>query len=639
MTSLRYRPHAWLAGLGAALLASSLLAAPPRAEEVSNPAITGPEIVAHIRYLASEDLQGRGSGDRGADVAAEYLAERFRAAGLKPAGDNGTFFQQFPVFTGIRLGEGNTVSLRSGKTSLALKTAAPPASEAAPDARGERAPLPGASSPAGDGDFMPVSFSKNGSVYAPLVFAGYGISKPDLGHDDYKGVDVRGKIVLVLRHTPDMDDQGKFAPFATLLYKTITARQKGAAGILFLTGPLGDHPEDFSRFALDSASSDAGIPTGIIKRRPVETLLEPTGKTLRDLQIMIAHGTTHSFPIPGARAGMKIHVVRDTAPTRNVIGLLEGSDPKLRDEVVVVGAHYDHLGLGNSHSLSASAKPEIHHGADDNASGTAGVLELAQYFAANREKAGRSLLFMGFSGEEIGLLGSAYWTKKPTIPVERIAAMINLDMIGRMRNDTVYVIGADSSPAWKELLEQANAPHRLQMKTGGSGVGIGLGASDQNSFYVKNIPVLFFFTGSHADYHRPSDTWEKIEAEGEAKLLHAVADTVERISRLGDRPQFTKSKEQTPTTGGSFPVYLGTIPDYSAEVEGVALQGVREGGPAHKGGMREGDVIVEFDGKKIRSVQEYTQVLNGTRPNVAVKVTVLRKGERVTLTVTPAARR
>jgi hypothetical protein len=610
-----------LSGLGALLLGSSLFAAAPRPDEIADPQITAREIVAHVKHLASADLAGRGSGTAGNDLAGDYLAERFRAVGLKPAGSNNSFFQSFPVFTGVELGEGNKVTFRGDKeTSLAA---------------GEH--------------FLPLGFSKNGGAYAPVVFAGYGISKPDLGWDDYKRVNVKGKIVIVLRHTPDMDEDGKFAPYAALTYKVMTAREKGAVGVLLVTGPLGDQPIFFASeqnpgargakgpsIPLGSASTDAGIPAAIVRPEFVETLMEPTGKTLKDAQMQMAHGLPAACTIPAARIGMRINVVRQTKPTRNVLGLIEGSDPKLKDEVVVIGAHYDHLGMGNEHSLAESSEPAIHHGADDNASGTAAVLELAQHLAANRAKLGRSVVLMGFSGEELGLLGSNYWVKNPTIPLSRVVGMINLDMVGRMSNDTCHVIGAPTSPTWARLLEAANQPHGLRLKTDG---GTPLGGSDHQSFVVKDIPVLFFFTGVHPDYHRPSDTWEKLNAEGTAKIGRIVADVTQRLSWEPKRPQYVKSNDTQPAVSPGFRVYLGTIPDYAEQVEGVMLQGIREGSPADKAGLKGGDIIVEFGGKKIRNVQEYTTVLGDAKPNVETSITVTRKGERHSLKITPAGRR
>lgn len=598
------------AGALAVLPASALLAAPPKAAELANSRITAAEIKAQVRYLASEELGGRGSGTKGNDLAGNFIAQRFRAIGLKPAGEKGTYFQRFSVFTGVKLGPANRVALNSG-SPLTLKQ-----------------------------DWMPLSFSKNAAVEAPLVFAGYGISKPELGYDDYAGLDVRGKIAVILRYTPDGDLNGKFGPYSRLTYKTMTARDKGAAGVLLITGPATDQPENLGSFTLESASADCGIPVAFVKRAHIERLLAPMKTDLRSLQIGMAHGKPNSFPIEGARAAMRIDVVRQNAPTRNVIGLLPGSDPKLRREVVVVGAHYDHLGTGpSSHSLErahgGSGGNLIHHGADDNASGTAAMLEMAQYLAANPKKVGRSILFIGFSGEEMGLIGSAHWVKSPTIPLERVVAMINLDMVGRMRNDTVQIVGASSSPVWKDILTEVNRPYNLTAK---SDPGNAFGGSDHQSFLIKNIPVLFFFTGAHADYHKPSDTWEKVNAEGTAKIAQMAADAVSKVSWLKERPQFVKTKDAVPAANPGFRVYLGTIPDYASEVAGVRLEDVRAGSPAEKGGLKGGDVLVEFDGKTVRNVQEYTAVLSTARAGVPVKIVVLRGGRRVELTVTPAAR-
>lgn len=584
-------------------------AAPPRPAEVANPAITAAEITAHVRYLASPELEGRGSGTPGNDKAADYLAARFRAVGLRPAGEKGSYFQRFPVFTGVTLGERNLLTLQTGEGSLRLKVRQ---------------------------DFMPPGFAKNAQVEAPLVFAGYGISQPELGYDDYAGVDVRGKIAIVLRYTPDGDDSGKFGPYAQLTYKALTAREKGAAGLLLVTGPASAEPENLGRLSAGASATDCGIPVLFVKREHIERLLAEERTGLAELQTAMAHGQPRSFALSKARAKMRADVRRQIASTRNVLGLLEGSDPARKHEVVVVGAHYDHLGLGGEHSLAEGTDPQVHPGADDNASGTAGVLELAQYFAARRPRPSRTLLFVGFSGEEIGLLGSNYWTKNPTVPLERVVAMVNMDMIGRMRNDTVSVIGAGSSPAWKELLEGVNRSHRLTLRTGGAS---GFGGSDQQSFYARQIPVLFFFTGVHPDYHRPTDTWEKVDAAAQARLLHLVADTIEAIAALPERPAFQRAADQETSPGPGFRVYLGTIPDYAEEVEGVALQGVREGSPAEQAGLRAGDILVEFGGKKVRNVQEYTALLGTARAGVPVEVVVLRGGARLQFKVTPTARR
>ena len=619
------RPLPALIGVIALSAALGRPGLPGGASEAPNsPEITVSELREHVRYLASPELAGRGSGTPGNDAAADFLAKEFRSAGLAPAGEEGSYFQRFPVFTGVEMGPDNRLTLRSaGKEHR----------------------------PAAGQDFLPLGFSANGGAYAPVVFAGYGISQPDLKYDDYRGLDVRGKVVIVLRHTPDQNDDGPFAPYSQLTYKTMTAREKGAAAVLLVTGPLGDRPIFFGdapavpgappaplrRLPLGSASADCGIPAAIVHPRLVESLLRPTGLTLRDLQIMIAHGKTQSRLLPGARVGIRIDVRRQTAQTRNVLARIEGSDPRMRDEFVVVGAHFDHLGMGGEGSLHPSSEPAVHHGADDNASGTAALLEVAEFLQSRRGSLARSVLFMGFTGEEMGLLGSAHWTRRPTVPLAQVAAMLNMDMVGRLSRDAVQVIGTGTSPAWPELLASLQKSSPLAMKASQSTLS-GFGGSDQQSFYAKGIPVLFFFTGPHPDYHRPTDTWEKLNYEGLAEIGRLVANAAEQVSRM-PRPGFTRAKEEPSTGGGGFRVFLGTIPDYSADVEGVALQGVREGSPAEKAGIRAGDILVEFGGKKIRNVQEYTVVLGGARPNQPVDLVVVREGRRLTLRATPAARR
>jgi aminopeptidase YwaD len=423
----------------------------------------------------------------------------------------------------------------------------------------------------------------------------------------------------------------------------MTAREKGAAGILFVTGPLTETEEDLGGFRFDTSFADSGIPAAVIKRSFAEELLRPTGQSLSDLQTTIAHTGPHSMPLPGAAATITCTVVRERRETDNVLGFLEGSDPRLREETIVIGAHYDHLGLGGEGSRARESGPAIHHGADDNASGVAGLIELAEYFGAQRPRPPRSLLFAAFSGEELGLLGSAYYVKHPPVPLEHTVAMINMDMIGRARGSVLTVIGSGTSPAWKELLDAANADlvgaHEgapLQLRPSASGFG----ASDQSSFYARDIPVLFFFTGVHKDYHMPSDTWEKINIVGEARIVRFVAAVIERIAGLPERPRFARAESEGPTMASpGFGVYLGTIPDYSEQGEGVTLSGVREGSPAEKGGLRAGDVIVQFGAKTVKNVYDYTYALRDAKAGEPVEVVVLRHGERQTLRVVPEKRR
>lgn len=586
--------------------------ADPPSPAPAAPAFRAEAIRDDIRYLASDPLEGRGSGTPGGRKAAQFIAERFRAAGLQPLGSNGSYFQPFRFTAGVRLGPGNSLTVRQ--------------------AGGRPEPLRVKQG------FMPLAFARNGTVAGPLVFVGYGISAPRIKYDDYTGVDVRGKIVVALRQSPDGDDlKSKFGPFAPLRSKAMTAREKGAVGILFVTGPLTDAREDLGVFRFDASFANSGIGAAIVHRAPIEALLKRQGTSLRDTQMKIAHGGRASFPIRGASAVLTTRVEREERETANVLGLLPGSDPARREEVVIIGAHYDHLGYGGEGSLARSSAPQIHHGADDNASGTSGVMELAAYLAHPQSgtRPARSLLFACFSGEELGLLGSSYYVKHPAVPLARTVAMINMDMIGRLRGDALTVIGTGTSTAWDGILKAANAPFGLKLQPNASGFG----ASDQSSFYARDMPVLFFFTGVHPEYHTPADTWEKINAEGEARVLTLVADVARRIADGGERPRFVRADNGRPEMASpSFNVYLGTIPDYSATVEGVQLTGVRESSPAEKAGMRGGDIIVRFGSKAIKNIYDYTFALRDARAGVPVPITVRRGGETRVLRVVPARR-
>jgi hypothetical protein len=521
--SRRAQPFLFLALSLAGALAAAAASTTPSAA-TTNPEITAGEVMTHIRYLASAELGGRGSGAPGNNRAGDYLANRFQSLGLQPAGEKASFFQNFPLFTGLKLGARNELTIHSQEGITRLRARQ---------------------------DFMPFLFTRNGSVTAPLIFAGYGISQPHLGYDDYQGLEVRGKIVVVLRYTPDGQKNGKFAPYAPLPYKTVIASNKGAVGILFVTGPDSGVGEDLGRLPFQSAPLDYGLPAAFIRREFLERLLRPHHTHLSELQGLMAGGTPRSFPLTGVRVSLRTQVDRQPGQTRNLLGLLPGSDLALRNEYIVVGAHYDHLG-----SESTASGTVIHPGADDNASGTAGLLELAQHFAAHRDRLGRSVLFIGFSGEEIGLIGSNYWTKHPTIPLKQVAAMINLDMIGRLKENPVSVIGVESSPAWKKLLEGVHADYSLRLDT----VGADFGGSDHQPFLAQEIPVLFFSTGLHSDYHLPSDTPEKIEAAGEVKLLRFLAETVAQVSRLTPRPAFSRKTDLTPPVRPSFRASDGIPP-------------------------------------------------------------------------------
>jgi len=558
--------------------------------------------------LAGDEWQGRRAGTEGADSAAEWIAESFRAVGLDPAGEGRSFFQPFTFIDGVTLGPGN-------------RLATGPAS---------RTWTPGV-------DFRPLAFSAAGSASGDVVFAGYGIASKDLGYDDYEGVDVKGRVALVLRYGPEGDDpQSRWAAFTALRFKAATARDKGAAALLVVTGPrTKDAKDELVPLRADASLVDAGLPAFSVTRAVAESL----GADLDALQGRVDGG---GKPAPVALAKGRVELRADVSPrrstTRNVLGLVRGRDATAG--VIVVGAHYDHLGLGMSGSLDPAPEGKIHHGADDNASGVAGLLELARRLASRPGGLDRGVAFVAFGAEEEGALGSSHFVKSPTLPAESIAAMLNLDMIGRLRDDTLDVHGVGTSPVFAPLLQEAGRAAGLKLKLRDGGYG----PSDHNAFYAAGKPVLFFFTGPHADYHRPSDTADKIDVPSIARIVSLAEAVVADLAQSSRVVAFTRvpaDKEMSPAGGsasGGLRVWVGGIPDYSEEVAGVKLSGITPGSPAEKAGLQAGDVIVKFGDKEIRNIYDYTYALRDRKPAERVSLVVKRGAADLTLDLILGAR-
>ncbi|WP_394796432.1 M28 family peptidase [Armatimonas sp.] len=508
----------------------------------------------HVTYLASDALAGRGSGTRGNEAAAKYIAEQFKKAGLKPIAPKG-YFQPFSFPAGVAQGSKNRLQVSGFGRYAAGQTFEP----------------------------SPLSTSTAGEVTGELIFVGEGLEYTQ---------DVKGKIAVAFS-----GGEGGVRK------KAIVAREKGAAGLIVASA------EDAALRFEEGDGTDAGLPIAIVRKSVVEAW------------------KAKNTPLT---ATLQTEVRKQSKTSANILGLLEGSDPMLKNEVLVIGAHMDHLGLGGTHSLAESKAPAIHHGADDNASGTAGVLELATYFSKNRPK--RSILFMCFSGEELGLLGSAHYVKNPLIAIEKTVAMVNMDMIGRLDNDKLIAVGSGTAPEWNPLLDRLNADAKFSLSRSESGFG----SSDQQSFYNAKIPVLFFFTGLHGDYHRPSDTADKINYPGEAKVLALVARAAREIADAPARPGFTQITvvQEQPAR---FRVSLGSIPAYGYEGEGVQLDGVRPGSPAEKAGMQKGDIIVKFGTRVIKNVQEYTLALGDYKPGDIVEIIIKRGEQTRTVKATLAA--
>ena len=583
----------------------------------ADPAIDPSVYLDDVKFLASPELRGRGTGSPELEKAADFIGGKFREFGLKPA-DGKSFFQSFPVVVGAKLGKDNRFQFTQDGRPATLRC---------PE------------------DFVPLNISSSGKLAGAVVFAGYGITAPEYHYDDYAGLDVKGKIVLILRHEPQENDEhsvfaGKnFTMHATFASKAANAKAHEAAGVILISDTAAHHGEanELEKLGAAEGPTDAGIVFMQVKAADAVPWFQSAGKSLDDIQAGIDKDLKpESFAFPETlRVDASVDLVRERKTVRNVAALLPGTT----DEYVILGAHYDHLGLGGPYSLAPSMTGTVHPGADDNASGAAGVIELARWFAS-QPKQKRGILFLEFAGEEMGLLGSAWYAGHPELPLEKAAAMLNMDMIGRVRGDKVYIGGAGTATDFRPMLEEAAA--KVHLKADLSDNAGFEGASDHVSFVAKQVPVLFFFSGLHADYHKPSDTWDKIDAPDAVRVLDLVADVTEQLREAGTKPQFVRvlasphgAMAVGPVGGSSgYGPYFGSVPDFGGEVKGVKFADVREGSPAATAGLKGGDVLVEFDGKKIENLYDFTYALRARKPGDVVKVKVLRGDTPVEVMVT-----
>jgi aminopeptidase YwaD len=559
-------------------------------------------VLDQVRTLAAPDLEGRASGTPGADRAARHIARVFQDAGLRPGGDAGSFLQAFQVATGTRLGATNALTVL-GPTPRTLALGS---------------------------DFVPLGVSTDGDVTGDVVFVGYGITAPDLHYDDYAGVDVRDKIVIAMTQEPRAKDPG--SPFrrpdayhySERRHKIINAREHGARAILLVSHPGSDRD---ALPALRGVSQPWGILAAAVTRPVADSLLARAGKPLADRAAAIDQAMTpQSSALTGVSLRLQTTLMREHGTTANVIGVLPGTDPKLGQEAIVLGAHYDHLGRGGEGSLAPDQLGTVHPGADDNASGTAVIMGLARAFAA-AGGAPRTLVFIAFSGEEMGLIGSAHYARHPTVALNKTVLMVNVDMVGRLRDGKVYVGGVESGHGLRSVVTDAAQQQ-------GQGLALELrgdpfAPSDHVTFYGAGAPVLFFFTGAHSDYHRPTDTWDKINAKG----LQTIGDLVARIATAVAASPTPPAYVKVPAPagggrGGGYGPVFGVVPDFAtAERPGVRITGVRPGSPADKAGVQAGDVIVKFAGIDVKTLDDLTFALRARRAGDQVDVVVVRDGQ------------
>jgi aminopeptidase YwaD len=594
----------------------------------------------HVGYLASDALEGRRTGESGATSAAGYVTNMFANYKLKGGVSqtkNGkissNFLQPFPYIAGVSIADsGNTFTLDVAKNDGQKMTF---------DDK------PG---------FKPIGSSPNGQVSdREVVFAGYGIVSEEQKYDDYKNLDVRNKVVIAYNG----NSNSRFDAYT----KAKIAKDKGAVGLLLISRESDIEKDKLAALKYDQASGETAVPTLLISRKTAADLFGTTETKVVEIEKILSSNTDAAIRIiveinSKAIVGFKVNLIKKETETYNVIGILEGNDAQLKNEAIIIGAHYDHLGKGGQGSLAVNST-EIHYGADDNASGVSAMLELARQFAKEKKNK-RTLIFIAFGGEEEGLLGSKFYVNNPIFPLNKTVAMINMDMVGRLKDDKLTVGGIGTANEWKSLVESKNeiipkvygdskkatssnafaekreSVYRFSLQLNEDGFG----PSDHSSFYGKQIPVLFFFTGTHEDYHKPSDTADKINYGGLLKITEYVADITRYIDQSSTKPTY-KVAQSSGTGGGrmSFNVSLGTVPAYGDSTDGMLIDAVRDNSPAAKSGLKAGDKIVELAGKDVRNVQDYTIILGELKADTEYEIVVMRGAEKLTLKIIPAARK
>ena len=635
-------------------------------------------ISERVRYLASDELEGRGVETEGINKAADYIAQHFEEIGLRVDSYNGSPFQPFQISTDVKLGEPSDNYL----------TIIGPAGTEEPSVLSELTM---------GFEFNPLAIGASGTFDAEVVFVGYGIEAEDLNYNEYADVDVKGKVVIVVRKEPQQSnpesvfDGLKSSRHATFQAKVSNAYQKGAAAVVmvndageaerYLAGlkhalsqysaqlkaltntfeeiqTPSDSEVDKHKQALRQAANnisdtvselngdgdaildfdEAGSPSNrksmpvyFVRRAVIEPLVKSAfGKTLGEIEIEVDKTLT---PFVGHLEGWRIKggasLLQEKANVKNVIGVMEGRG-SLKDETVIVGAHYDHLGYGGRGSL-APWTMDIHNGADDNSSGTTGMMEIASLVAAADSKNRRRVVFIAFSAEERGLIGSSFYVNNPLFNLSNTVAMINLDMIGRLTDNKLIITGTGTSDIWPDLIDRANETPQFAITQQPEGTG----PSDHQSFYLKDIPVLHLFTGLHEFYHRPSDDVEIVNFQGMAKVVQFGAEITMHLQTTETRPNFKKAekKRNVANTGGVRP-YFGSIPDYADSVEGLPLNGVSANGPADKAGIKQKDIIIGINEYKIGGIEDFDSALRKFKAGDKISVTVLRARKKLVLQLT-----
>jgi hypothetical protein len=609
------RPH------GAQLVTAALLVLSLAASAALGAQQTSSRSRAHVEYLASDELAGRLTGTAEAAKAADYIISQLRAFGAQPLPGQETFRLSFDFTSGITDAGSSLVASGSGIAEPVRSSA---------------------------GQIRALAISDAATVSGPLVFAGYGIKVPesqDYPYDNFATLDLEGKIAVVLRYIPedvDQETRALLGQYSDLRYKAMQARELGAVGLLVVTGPRSPNAGELIDMTFDTAAADSGIVAASINGDLARQLFDAVPEqTLAGIQEELDSGNPHvvGFDFPGVEVTLDVKVERERSTGYNVVGFLPPSDPAAPAKskpFVVLGAHYDHLGRGNGgNSLARGSEVgDIHNGADDNASGVAAVLEAGAQLAEMSRDRGVVLAF--WSGEEFGLLGATAFAESGPLAAEDMAAYLNFDMVGRVRENVLTIQAVGSSDVWPRLIERTNVPIGFDVRTQDDPWV----PTDSTAFNRAGVPTLSFFTGTHQEYHSPRDDADLINYEDLDRIARFGALLARRVANEDAPPAFVAVEQSAAQMGSrdTVTVFTGTIPDYAAEVEGLLLGGVIEGGPAEEAGLREGDVIIELAGQEITNIYDYMYVLDSLKIDVPVKVVYTRDGERIEGELTPRAR-
>lgn len=555
----------------------------------------------HVKYLASDELEGRYPGSAGDKKASQYIKDIFYNNGLQLIEETG--YQHFDIITNSYLGVNNKLKINNLESLV-------------------------------NESFIPLSFGLNTKLTSEVYFAGYGFNfqNDTLVWNDYKDNDCSGKWVMILRGSPDNDNpHGIFSEQSSLRKKAIVAKDNSAAGVIFVSSESFDSDDKLIDLSYDQSQNDIGIPIIHIKRELANKILSTNNTDIFMLENQIKSKLEDfkTFNID-IKVEAQTDVKFETNKTQNVIGYIPGKNKDLKNEYIVVGAHYDHIGFGGSGS--SSRRPyinDVHNGADDNASGISILLELSKKI--NQLYNNRTIYFVAFGAEEMGLIGSKFFVDSKLIPNEDIQIMINLDMVGRLNEKNILSInGTKTAKNLEELIKSIVSKSKINAIYSNDGYG----PSDHASFYIRNVPVMYLFTGGHNDYHTPNDDYDKLNYKGLAKIEDFVFKAINEFDNF-KKLKFQKTSNKESNRPARFKVTLGIMPDYVfKEVKGLRIDAVTPNRPAYNAGIVDGDIIIEINYKSVSDIYEYMHRLSEINPGETYDVKVLRDDEELIFSVT-----